>query len=150
SGARSAVVAFLIGMGVIVWFRRLPANLIFLGVACGVGLYLGALVTEGGILDRLATVDPKSLWTRFYIVWKPGTRDLLQGGFLGGGLGKAAVGFPMSLADYIGRFPVWGVDGDLGKTMAELGIVGLVVVLWLMGAWFLDGFGITTRRRPSG
>ncbi|MCC6235351.1 MAG: hypothetical protein IT580_22120, partial [Verrucomicrobiales bacterium] len=110
---------------------------------------LGAQWTDGGVLDRLASLDLKAFWYRFYIVWSPGTRYLLESNFLGGGLGKAGVGFPMSLVAYIGRFRMWGVDGDLGKTMAEMGIVGVVVVCWLLWNGLRDGYGIVVRNRGN-
>ncbi|MBX3746512.1 MAG: hypothetical protein KF833_14485 [Verrucomicrobiae bacterium] len=147
SGARSAVLALGLGLLVIAWHRRLSLGMLWLGGAFTAGLLLAVQATEGGVLHRLATLDLDAIWGRFYVVWAPGLRYLLESGLLGGGLGKAGVGYPMSLAHYLGPFEVWGVDGDLGKTMAEMGIVGVGVVAWLLIAGLLDGTRILLRRR---
>ncbi len=147
SGSRSALVAFGLGLVIIVWFRRLQAHLFLLGGAFAGALFLAAHSTEGGVFDRFSKLDLATIWGRFYVVWAPGTRYLVESGFLGGGLGKAGVGFPVSLARYFGNFKMWAVDGDLGKTMAELGVVGLVVMAYLLAAALTDGFGLLYRRR---
>jgi hypothetical protein len=152
SGSRSALVALGLGLGILVWFRRLPHQLLLLGVAFGFALLLTAHMTGGGVWDRFSNLDLKTVWGRFYIAWAPGIRFLLESGLLGGGLGKAGVGFPMSLAQYFGEFEMWGVDGDLGKTMAELGIVGVGVIAWVLFAGICDGWEMVGRRRldPEG
>lgn len=147
SGARSAVLALALGLLVIAWHRRLSFGMAWLGGAFAAGLLLAIQATEGGVLHRIATLNLDTIWGRFYVVWAPGVRYLLESGFLGGGLGKAGVGYPMSLSRYLGPFEVWGVDGDLGKTMAELGIVGVFVVAWLLISGLLDGGRILRRRR---
>lgn len=149
SGARSALVAFGLGLILIILFRRVPQYLLLLGGAFGVAMVLAARSTDGGLLDRFSQLDFETVWGRFYIVWAPGTRFLLESNFLGGGLGKAGVGFPMSLAHYFGHYQMWGVDGDLGKTMAELGIVGVVVIAWVLFAGMADGWSILRRRRQD-
>jgi hypothetical protein len=147
SGSRSSLLAFGLGLIIIIWYRRLQAHLFLLGGAFAAALVLAAKSTEGGVFDRFSQFDLQTVWGRFYVVWAPGTRYLFESNFLGGGLGKAGVGFPVSLARYFGHFKMWGVDGDLGKTMAELGIVGVVIMIVLLYAALRDGFGILQRRR---
>lgn len=147
SGARSAVLALGIGLALIIWYRRLPIQLVILGLLCGVGLVLASMATGGGILDRISTLQPEEVFMRFYIVAAPGWDYLVRSGFLGGGLGKSAVGLPMSLRQYFPSYEIWGVDGDLGKAMAELGVVGVGVLAWLFAAGLKDGFEVLRRRR---
>lgn len=149
SGSRSAILAFGLGVGIIVWCRRLQIHLFLLGGAFAAALALAAKSTSGGVFDRFSNFDLATVWGRFYVVWAPGTRFLLESGFLGGGLGKAGVGFPVSLARYFGQFKMWNVDGDLGKTMAELGIVGVIVVAMVLISGMRDGIGILLRRRTD-
>lgn len=149
SGARSAVLALGLGLVVIVWYRRMPVQLLALGFVCASGLVLANLATGGGILDRIATLKPEQIFMRFYIVVAPGWDYLMQSGFLGGGLGKSAVGLPMSLRQYFPAYEVWGVDGDLGKAMAEFGLAGVAVLTWLFAAGLKDGLNVLRRHRSD-
>ncbi len=145
SGARSAVIAFGAGLIAILWFRRVPPGLLALLAILGVGLMLGERATGGASVDRLATLDTGTVVGRFWIVWAPGFDFLMRSGFLGGGLGKSLVGLPQFLMPLTSQFEVWGVDGDLGKLMAELGIVGVVVIAWLLWSALRDGYEIVKR-----
>jgi hypothetical protein len=146
SGSRTAVVCLGLGLALIVWKRRLPSYLWMLGVACAAGLLLGSEWTSGGIVDRYSTLsDTKSVFGRFFVVLIPGWNNLLKSSFIGGGLGKAAVGLPISLLQYFGRYQIWGVDGDLGKAMTEFGVVGTVVVICMLIAGAREGFRILNR-----
>ncbi len=149
SGARSALFALAIGIGIIVWFRRLPPALLVLLGICGVALYLGAKTTSGGILDRYSSLTGLNVFGRLVIVVVPGFAHLVESGFVGGGLGKAMVGLPQFLVQRIGYYEVWGVDGDLGKAMAELGVVGLFVLCWVLTNALRDSFDIMRRHRHS-
>ncbi len=149
SGSRSSLIALILGLMLVIWFRRLSAPIWILGGVFAVALYLAVRSTDGGAWDRFSNLELETIWGRFYIVWAPGVRFLLKSAFLGGGLGKAAVGLPGSLLSYFPQYEVWGVDGDLGKTMAELGIVGVVVVGWLLLAALRDGFEVLKRRRDD-
>ncbi|MBL9138229.1 MAG: hypothetical protein JNK85_20335 [Verrucomicrobiales bacterium] len=150
SGSRTAVTCMALGMALIVWKRKLPSYLWMLGGACAVGLFLGSEWTSGGIVDRYSTLsDTKSVLGRFWVVVIPGWNNLLKSSFIGGGLGKAAVGLPISLLSYFGRYQIWGVDGDLGKAMTELGVVGTLVVIGMLIAGARDGFRVLNRHADN-
>ncbi|MCC7373821.1 MAG: hypothetical protein IT581_04130 [Verrucomicrobiales bacterium] len=150
SGSRTAVVCLGLGLALIVWKRRLPGYLWLLGAACAVGLFLGSEWTSGGIVDRYSTLsDTKSVLGRFFVVLIPGWNNLLKSSFIGGGLGKAAVGLPISLLSYFGRYQIWGVDGDLGKAMTEFGVIGTVVVIGMLIAGAREGFRILNRHAQN-
>lgn len=149
SGARSPVVALGVGLAIAAVYRRQLKQFALIGVVLGAGLMLGAATTGGGAVDRLATLDFEALYGRFYIVWSPGIRYLFESGFLGGGLGKSLVGTPAFLVPMLQGVEVWGIDGDLGKVMAEMGIVGVVVMTRLFVAAFRDAYGVLERNRHS-
>jgi O-antigen ligase len=146
SGSRSALLALGVTVLFMMLMRRLPCHLWWLTATVLVAMAFASLTTDGGITDRLQTLNPQTIWGRFYIVWAPGTRYLLESALVGGGLGKAAVGYPMSLSRFIPRYEMWVVDGDLGKTMAELGIAGVLVITVLFVIALGDGWNILRRR----
>lgn len=147
SGSRTSLIALVIGLAFILWFRRLRPDLLLLVVIGAVGFYLGSRGVGGGVTDRFTRFELGGLWGRFYIVWAPGVSYLLKSGFIGGGLGKAVVGLPAFLFPLMGTFEVWGVDGDLGKVMAEMGVAGTIVIFWLLIVGLQDVAKIAMRHR---
>lgn len=149
SGARSAMLTTVFGVFVLGWFRRSPLPLVGLVGVLGLSLLLGVGSTGGGTVDRISSLDLITVWKRFYIVWSPGLHYLIESGLVGGGLGRSTTGLPSFLYHLMDQYDVWGVDGDLGRLMAETGIVGTLTMAWLFSCVVRDAFGLLRRQRET-
>ncbi|MGE3310117.1 MAG: O-antigen ligase family protein [Limisphaerales bacterium] len=131
SGSRSAAITALVGcLGVLVARRRLGPSLVILAVIV-IGGALASQATGGGVLDRLATLNFRNLFYRFWYPTALGFEFML-GHPLGGGLGKTGFSpsFLIRLSDYSDYL---APDGDLGRLMVEFGVLGILLFGWL--AW---------------
>lgn len=128
SGARSALISFAIGFAVIAWYRRNFVNLIVLPMAIMLALKLVAVHTGGSAMERFQSLLKfEEVYTRISIPTMVGWEHMSDGNWFGGGIGRSGHSVPMFLAQRVNFRDYWSADGDLGRLMIEMGVIGLIV-----------------------
>jgi len=133
SGARSALISFGVGFAVIAWYRRNIINLIVLPVAVALVIKLVAAATGGSAAERFQSILKfDEVFGRISIPTKVGWAYMSEGHWLGGGIGRSGHSVPMFLATRVDFRDYESADGDLGRLMIEMGVVGLLAFGALM------------------
>lgn len=132
SGSRSSLLMLIIGLMLFVSLIRrirLPVvTVLIIGTVIG----MSTIKINDSLKTRFLTLlDPETLFLRVWIVIFPGWVELSQRP-LGWGLGRSTHGVPSSLLHLFGRVDWKPIDGDLGKLMVDLGILGVLVLGWLL------------------
>ncbi len=132
TGTRAALAMMVAGLVVLWWHKRnirvyiIAMALIYIGIQLGIGL------TEGRAADRFATLaDPDLLIERLSAPFATGFQHLMEWP-LGRGLGRTGHGVPFFL---VGRYPHFRMvfsDGDFGRIMVEMGVVGLLLLTYVL------------------
>lgn len=135
SGARSALMSLIFGFVVIAWYRRNFFNWILVPAAIVGVLKLAAVTTGGSAAERFATLlNFDEIYYRNYIPTIIGWEYMKEGHWLGGGLGRSGYSVPNFLPGMIGFRDFRSSDGDLGRLMIEMGMLGLIFfgrLLWV-------------------
>ncbi len=141
SGARTAIAMLATGMGLTAWARgKLISHAIVPGVALGIIVGMGALL-DPVMSGRFATLlDPSQYWGRIWIVVSP-SASIFMDYPLGGGLGRSGQGVPWIFRTILPYWELRSTDGDLGRIIADFGIVGLIS----FGALFFSATAISYR-----
>ncbi|HEY1174192.1 MAG TPA: hypothetical protein VGH19_22695 [Verrucomicrobiae bacterium] len=127
SGARSALISFAIGFAVIAWYRRNLMNLVVLPLAVVLVLKLVALHTGGSATERFQSLLKfEEVYYRISIPTSVGWRHMSDDNWFGGGIGRSGHSVPMFLAQKVKFRDYWPADGDLGRLMIEMGVIGLI------------------------
>lgn len=133
TGARGAVVTMLIGVAILCVYRRRIRIYMVMMVLLVVGARFGVELTEGRAMKRLATLtDPQILWGRLSNPLRTGWEAILQAP-LGKGLGVTGHGIPFFLLQQHPDLRLVFSDGDFGRVMVEMGVVGLVLLGLILG-----------------
>lgn len=134
SGARSALISFGVGFAVIAWYRRNFLNLIVLPVVVALAIKLVAVSTGGSATERFMSILKfEEVYGRISIPTQVGWNYMSDGHWFGGGLGRSGHSVPMFLAGRINFTAYEPADGDLGRLMIEMGIIGMFAfgaVMW--------------------
>lgn len=134
SGARSALISFGVGFAVIAWYRRNFFNLIILPVAVGIAIKLVAVSTGGSAGERFMSIFKfEEVYSRISIPTQVGWNYMSDGHWFGGGLGRSGHSVPMFLASRVNFREYESADGDLGRLMIEMGVIGMFAfgaVMW--------------------
>ena len=132
TGTRAALLMMLIGVVILYWYKRrfriyvTVMVLIFLGVQLGIGL------TEGRAADRFATlVDMSVLVGRLSTPLSTGWQAVMDAP-LGHGLGVTGHGVPFFVLQKYPDLQLIFSDGDFGRVMVEMGVVGLILFGYIM------------------
>ena len=138
SGSRSAIVTLVVGFGFTVWYRRGARNVMLLPITfAGIFIY-GVIRLGGGSAERFATLgNPEILLTRLYIVAAPGIENLIQYP-MGGGLGRSGHGLPVIMYTPELQAMLRLVDGDMGRYVVDMGIIGLILFVLLVVVGITD------------
>ncbi len=132
TGTRAAIVMMLIGLMVFWWFKH---NMrVYLGAAAllYIGIQLGIGLTEGRAADRFATLaDPELISDRLSGPFMTGFNALIETP-MGGGLGRTGHGVPFFLGGWYPQFQTVFSDGDFGRIMIEMGVVGLILLTYVL------------------
>jgi O-antigen ligase len=133
TGTRAALVMVLIGLAVLWWCRRririyvIAAALISLGVRVGIDL------TEGRAAERFATLtDIGLILGRVANPLRAGVHALSESPW-GHGLGRTGHGVPFFMGRWYPTFHPIFADGDFGRIMIEMGVLGVVLLALLLG-----------------
>jgi hypothetical protein len=141
SGSRGAIVIFVVGVLALFVFRRRVAVVLVVALLAGVGLSVVNTMTESAILQRLESLDPtgeaakyESYGPRLLATWG-GISYMWDFGYpLGIGLGTTGVGVPTVKILGAQEFRGQAVDSEYGRAAIEMGGVGLILILYLVGS----------------
>lgn len=139
SGARSALMSLIFGFAIIAWHRRDFFNWVLVPAAIVAAYQLAAYSTEGTANERYKTLlEFDALYyriafpTRIGWDYMTGTTDPVTGAIkltphmLGGGLGRSGYSVPMFLPSMVGFSDFHLSDGDLGRLMIDMGLLGMI------------------------
>jgi hypothetical protein len=131
SGARTAIAMLATGMVLTAWGRgKLFSHALVPGVALAIIVSMGALL-DPIMAERFSDLlDPAQIWGRIWIVVSPSASIFLDYP-LGGGLGRSGHGVPWIFRNILPYWEIRGTDGDLGRIVADFGIVG-VIAFWAL------------------
>jgi hypothetical protein len=132
SGSRTSLITLGVGLALIAWYRRNVINFIIVPVAIAVALKIAAAATSGAAAERFAEVlKLEDVFYRNWIPFEIGLNFMADNPF-GGGLGKSGYSIPFFLSRRVGYRDFVQADGDIGRLMVDMGIVGLIVFGWLL------------------
>jgi hypothetical protein len=127
SGSRTSLVSLIFGFLVIAWHRRSFFNWVVIPALFAIMLYVGAVLTGGSAIERYQSVlDFNEVYQRNRIPTVAGWYYMLDGHLLGGGLGRSGYSVPSFLPARLGFNDFSSADGDLGRLIIEMGILGMV------------------------
>ncbi|HTI68375.1 MAG TPA: hypothetical protein VMF06_00285, partial [Candidatus Limnocylindria bacterium] len=152
SGSRTSLALMMIALAFTTWYRRGSFLLLLAPVFMVIVVKAGSALTGGVSSDRFNTLfDKDTVGGRFSIVFEP-AMDAIQEFPMGGGLGRSGHGVPMILMNILGHFDMHPVDGDLGRIIVEMGIVGAAVLLAMVWVGIGDSYKwmATLRNTPLG
>ncbi len=136
TGTRAAFVMVFIGLGVLWAYRRNLRIYILAGVLISLGVRVGIELTEGRAAERLATLlDPALFAGRLSQPFLTGWEAIRESP-LGHGLGRTGHGIPLFLGKWYPTFHPIFADGDFGRIMVEMGLVGFVLLTVIVGTAF--------------
>ena len=127
TGARSALMSLIFGFLIIAWHRRNFFNWVFVPALIVAALKLAALATGGSAADRFATLlELDVIYHRASIPTMIGWDYMMDDHLLGGGLGRSGHSVPGFLSTKVGYTGYVFADGDLGRLMIDMGVLGLL------------------------
>jgi hypothetical protein len=133
SGARSSLITFGVGFAVIAWYRRNLTNLIVLPLAVAMIIKLVAINTGGSSAERFASLlKYQEVLGRIVIPTQAGWEYMSDGNWFGGGIGRSSHSVPLFLSIRIQFHGYVLADGDLGRLMIEMGIIGMAAFGFVM------------------
>jgi len=132
SGTRAALVTLVAGMLVLGWLRRFTLAQLLLLPALLLGLHFATILTSGRIVTRYSSLLREgAAWGYVVTPILTAGEGLAEHPF-GLGLGRSGVGVPFAIANSMGRGYFVFSDGDIGRAVIELGIIGLVLLVFIV------------------
>lgn len=149
TGSRTSMIILGCGLAFTAWYRRGFIRFLLLPAVVAGALVMGAEATRGGSMVRFESLlDFDTVWGRFWIVLYPSVVWLADAPF-GGGIGRSGHGVPMIFNRLAGDYDWRPVDGDMGRIIVDMGILGFGSMLAFMVAGVRDGMEWTRRLRDS-
>lgn len=149
SGSRTSLMMMASGLVFTSWYRRNLLTYLVAPAMIIIGFTFGQEKTGGDSMDRFLTLlDPSVIWGRMYIVISP-TMEALLSYPLGGGLGRSGNGIPFVLVKMFAGFDFRSVDGEAGRLIVDLGIVGLIIYAHLLIAGASDAIRNMSKLRDT-
>jgi len=133
TGTRAALVMVLIGV-LMLWVHR-RAMRVYLGAATLVfiGVWLGIDLTEGRASERFASLaDLGLILGRISNPLLTGIQAVREAPW-GHGLGRTGHGVPFFMGQWYPTFRPIFSDGDFGRIMVEMGVLGFLGLVLLLG-----------------
>lgn len=129
SGTRAALVTLTVGLLVLGWLRRFSIMQLALVPVLLVGVHVATLLTSGRVLERYRSIalDEGIAWAYVTIPVRIATNALSAEPF-GLGLGRTGVGVPFAISARMPQGYFVFSDGDIGRAAVELGLVGLILL----------------------
>lgn len=149
SGSRSSLISVFMGVAFAAWYRR-GTWVILAAPIFGLGsLFLGYLTIGSSAFERFGTLlDLDIVFQRANIVIEPAINSLMEYP-LGDGLGRSGHGVPLILYQLTREIEIRTIDGDLGRMVVDMGIVGLVIFGALVVVGITDSFQWMIKLRGS-
>lgn len=133
SGTRAALMVLLVGLVVLAWLRGFSFVQLLLVPLMLVALHVTTVITSGKVVTRYQSLllSEGILWTYAMAPVRTAIESLSEHPF-GLGLGRTGIGVPWGLGLNVpADFFVFS-DGDIGRAAVELGILGLVVLSFII------------------
>ncbi len=133
TGTRAALVMVLIGM-LVLWVHRRAMRVYLIAlVLIFIGVRLGIDLTEGRAAERFASLaDLGLILGRISNPLLVGIQAMREAPW-GHGLGRTGHGVPFFMGQWYPTFRPIFSDGDFGRIMVEMGVLGLLGLLLLLG-----------------
>jgi O-antigen ligase len=132
TGTRAALLMMLIGVIILYWYKRRFRIYVTVMLLILAGVQLGIGLTEGRAASRFATLaDVNVLLGRLSNPFTTGWRSVLEAP-LGHGLGVTGHGVPFYMLQQYPELQLVFSDGDFGRVMVEMGVVGLILLAYIM------------------
>lgn len=140
SGSRTASSTLILNLLVMAWYQRASLKLILLPGVVFAALLSAVSGQSLSLIERLQSMtDINHIVGRLTIVLVP-AKFALQDSIVGGGIGRSGHGVPSALGHLSKTYDWRPVDGDLGRIVVDMGLVGaglfgLLVWAGLRDAW---------------
>lgn len=132
SGSRTSLMMMASGLIYTSWYRRNIVTYLVVPAIIIAAFTFGQEKTGGDSMDRFLTLlDPSVIWGRIYIVLYPSMSSIIDYP-LGGGVGRSGNGIPFVLVRMFAWFDFRGIDGEVGRLVVDMGLLGLIVYAYLM------------------
>lgn len=132
TGTRAALLMMVIGVVILYWYKRHFRIYVTVMILILIGVQLGISLTEGRAASRFASLTNLDvLLGRLSNPFITGWESLMQAP-LGHGLGVTGHGVPFYLLQQYPTLQLIFSDGDYGRIMVEMGIVGLALLSLIM------------------
>jgi hypothetical protein len=151
SGSRTSLIMMASGLVYTSWYRRNILTYLVVPILIILGFTLGRDTVDGDSQERFLTIlNPDIIFGRVYIVFEPTARALTEYP-LGGGLGRSGNGIPFVLVRiaFESNFEFRGIDGEIGRLVVDMGLIGLIVYSYMMIAGAIDAIRNMSKLRDT-
>ena len=140
SGSRTSLILLVASLILTAIVRRGKLQWVVLPLLAGGAIYLGFSSTHGGASERFGSIlDLDTLYGRVWIVLSPAVDSIVKAP-LGNGVGASGYGVPGVLSGMLQQImnergstgALESADGDLGRLIVDLGIVGIIVYSFMV------------------
>lgn len=139
TGTRAALLMMLIGVIILYWYKRRFRIYVTVMLLILAGVQLGIGLTQGRAASRFATLaDVNVLLGRLSNPFTTGWRSVLEAP-LGHGLGVTGHGVPFYMLQQYPELQLVFSDGDFGRVMVEMGVVGLILLAYILAVAIKGG-----------
>lgn len=149
SGSRTSLVLLALGIGIVTIFRKGMFRIIIVPAILVVVALAAIRATDGVAGERfMSLLDYDTVAGRVRIVVAPAFDFMLNYPF-GGGVGRAGHGVPGIFLTASRGFEVRTTDGDIGRVVADMGLLGLAVYIMMLYAGTGDSIRWMWKLRES-
>jgi hypothetical protein len=149
SGSRTSMLLMVLSLVLTGLIRGGRFGFLFLPGTLVAALYYGIVKGTSAASERFSTLlDFETVFGRFYIVFSPALRLLIEAP-LGHGLGKSGHGVPAIFGTLVREFTPISIDGDLGKLVVDLGVIGIFIYGFMLYYGCRDTFQWIWKLRHS-
>ncbi len=149
SGSRTSLLILILALLLTGTIRTGGLRFLMLPALVFGAMYYGISQTGGAAIERFGSLlDVETVWARVWIVISPSASALADSP-LGGGLGRSGHGIPGVFANLFSTFQIRGVDGDIGRLIVDMGVVGFLIYVILLYNGCKDSFRWMWRLKDS-
>lgn len=138
TGSRTSLLLLGVGLILTTVFCRGLARFMFIPALLFGAVFAGVQLTEGGAGERFSSLlDFETVYGRLQIVVNP-AMGVLMDSPLGNGIGRSGHGVPFLFYGLYRDFSTISIDGDIGRLVVDMGIIGLVVYIVMLYSGLSD------------
>ena len=138
TGSRTSLLMLGIGLMLTTIFYRGPARFMFVPALLFAAVFAGVQLTEGSAGERFSSLlHFDTVVGRVKIVVNPAISVMMETP-LGNGLGRSGHGVPFVFYRVFQDFKIIPIDGDIGRLVVDMGLVGLVVYVVMLYSGLSD------------